>query len=96
MAMVNWLGQLVRLAGMELVPARMVAIGFFGNESHSARLGALDDDYIRERRACYEKFFQMASQKFHKIIYVKSPDAEFWNINKKGRPRGIPAYDGVR
>ena len=49
----------------------------------SARLGALDDDYIRERRACYEKFFQMASQKFHKIIYVKSPDAKFWNINKR-------------
>ena len=39
-AMVNRLGQLDRLAGMELVLARLVALGFFGKESHSARLGA--------------------------------------------------------
>ena len=38
----------------------------------SARSGAMGDDYIRERRAAYEKFFQMARQKFHKIIYVKN------------------------
>ena len=49
----------------------------------SARSGALDDDYIRDRRECYEKFFQMASQKFHNIIYVKSPDAQFWEINRR-------------
>ena len=35
-AMVNRLGQLDRLAGMELVLARLVALGFFGKESHSA------------------------------------------------------------
>ena len=49
----------------------------------SIRSGAFADDYIRQRRASYEKFFQMASQRFHKIIYVKSPDAEFWKINKR-------------
>ena len=28
----------------------------------------------------YEKFFQMARQQFHNIIYVKTPSPEFWRI----------------
>ena len=41
---------------------------------------AAADDYIRTRRDNYEKFFQMARQKFHKLIYVKTAPPDFWKI----------------
>ena len=46
----------------------------------SARSGAGGDDYVRDRREAYEKFFQMARHRFHKIIYVKTPSPDFWKI----------------
>ena len=49
---------------------------------------AAADEYVRTRRDNYEKFFQMARQKFHKIIYVKTPPPEFWRISD-ARIRGV-------
>ena len=39
-----------------------------------------EDEYIRNIREAYARFFQMARQKFHNIIYVKTPKPEFWKI----------------
>ena len=36
--------------------------------------------HIQDRRAAYEDLFQMRRQRFHKIVYVKSPSADFWEI----------------
>ena len=47
----------------------------------SARKGAAGDDFVRRRRLAYERFFQLARQRFHKIIYVKTPPPAFWKIH---------------
>eukprot|EP00974_Lingulodinium_polyedra_P111240 10759775-Lingulodinium_polyedra.AAC.1 len=35
---------------------------------------------ILKMREHYEQLFRLASQMFQKIIYVKSPTAEFWKV----------------
>ena len=48
-----------------------------GVPPRSARSGAAGDDFVRDRRLAYEKFVQLARQRFHKIIYVQSPPPVF-------------------
>ena len=73
-AMVFWVGQLVWLAGMELVLARLVALDFFGKESHSARLGACA---VRQEFVASTFFCQSSACKYLRLCRMRNCLCQF-------------------